>query len=203
MPLQIIYKGKHRFLGWYQLLDEDTEAAEYLFAISPNGWTSRKLWMEWLKHFDQVTQYRCTALSPYRLLMIHAHDSHITLEFVKYCDEVNIKPYCLPPHSTDLLQPLDVGLFSPLQKAYGKAVDHITKFSLFTMWKGNFLPLWIEARQATYTNDNIIAGWREAGLIPLNGRMILAKLPHGPVSEATSSSPLTTVDTCKDSRALL
>ena len=30
---------------------------------------------------------------------------------------------CLPPHSTHLLQPLDVGLFGPLQHAYPEEID--------------------------------------------------------------------------------
>lgn len=55
LPPLIIYKGKHRYMGWYQHLDEYTEVAKYLFAVSPKGWTSRKLGMEWLKHFDTVT----------------------------------------------------------------------------------------------------------------------------------------------------
>jgi len=160
LPL-VIYKGAKRYM------DPDSEAGEYLFAISPKGWTNRKLGMEWLKHFHHVTQSRVTATSPYRLLSFDGHDSCITLESVKYCDEVNINPYCLPPHSTHLLQPLDVGLFSPLQKAYGKAVDRTTRFSFFTIWKANFLPLLVEAREATYTKENMAAGWRGAGLIPM------------------------------------
>jgi len=141
LPPLVIYKGAKRYMGWFQLLDKDSEAGDYLFAISPKGWTNCKLGMEWLKHFNRVTKPRITITSSYRLLIIDGHDSHVRLEFVKYCDEADIKPYCLPPHSTHLLQPLDVGLFSPLQKAYGKAVERATRFSFFTIWKDNFLPL--------------------------------------------------------------
>lgn len=203
LPPLVIYKGVKRYMGWFQYLDEDSEAGNYLFATSPKVWTNRKLGMEWLKHFNQITKLQVTAISPYRLLIIDGHDSHITLEFVKYCDEANIKPYCLPPHSTHLLQPLDVGLFFPLQKAYGKAVDRTTRFSFFTIWKGNFLPLLVEARQATYTKENIAAGWRGAGLIPFNARYILGKLPHGHILESSSPPPSTTIATPKNSSDLL
>ena len=98
---------------------------------------------------DKVTKPQVTPTSPYRLLIIDGHDSHVTLEFIEYCDAANIKPYCLPPHSTHLLQPLDVGLFSPLQKAYGKAVDRISRFSFAKIWKVSFLLLLVEARTAT------------------------------------------------------
>ena len=51
LPPLIIYKGVKRYMGWFQHLDEESEAGKYLFAISPKGWTSRKLGMELLKHF--------------------------------------------------------------------------------------------------------------------------------------------------------
>ena len=123
-------------MGWYRHLEESSEAADYLFAISPKGWTNRKLGMEWLKHIDYITKLRVNTLSPYHLLIIDGHDSHNTLEFIKYCDEVNLKPYCLPPHDTHLLQPLDIDLFAPLQKAYWKAVDRAVRFSFFLFGRG-------------------------------------------------------------------
>ena len=74
LPL-IIYKGAKRHIGWYQYWDENTEGAEYLFA-------SRKLGMEWLKNFDEITKPHIMAICPYRLLIIDEHGPHITLEFV-------------------------------------------------------------------------------------------------------------------------
>lgn len=53
-----------------------------------------------------------------------------------------------------LLQPLDVGSFGPLQKAYGTAVDDAVPFGEAGIPKGNFLPLYIKAR-ARYTKPNI------------------------------------------------
>lgn len=74
--------------------------------------------MEWIKHFHEVTKGIVMG-GEWRLLIIDGHRSHITVEFVEFCLSVNIITYCLPAHSTHLLQPLDVRLFSPLQKAYG------------------------------------------------------------------------------------
>jgi len=119
-------------------LDPDSKAGEYLFEISPKVWTKHKLGMGWLKDFDHVTQSEVTATFAYRLLIIDGHDSQITLEFVRHWDEVNIKPNCLLPHGTHLLQPLDVGLFSPLEKAYGKAVLSDNTIFVFYDREGKF-----------------------------------------------------------------
>ena len=66
-----------------------------------------------------ITRSRLTA-QQYRLLILDGCEIHIHIEFIEYCLDNSIIVYCLPPHSTHLLQPLDVGLFSPLQKYYGK-----------------------------------------------------------------------------------
>ena len=58
------------------------------------------LGMERPNHFDNITKPRVTPTSTYRFLIIDGHNPPITLEFVKDCDEANVKSYCLPPHST-------------------------------------------------------------------------------------------------------
>lgn len=37
--------------------------------------------------------------------------------------EHNIELVCLPPHTTHILQPLNVGLCSPLESAYSKRLE--------------------------------------------------------------------------------
>jgi hypothetical protein len=70
-----------------------------------------------------------------RLLSLDGHESHHYLEFRELCEENNIYTLCMPPHSSHLLQPLDVGRFSPLKRAYSREIgalishhiNHITK----------------------------------------------------------------------------
>jgi len=70
----------------------------------------------------------------------------LILTLLKFCLTPNIIAYSLPSHLTHLLEPLDVGLFSPLQKYYGKQVDQITRFGNILVTKGNFLPMLVEAQ---------------------------------------------------------
>lgn len=46
------------------------------------------------------------------MLICDQFGSHLTYDFVKYCEDHKIIPFFLPPHSSHLLQPLDVGVFS-------------------------------------------------------------------------------------------
>jgi hypothetical protein len=52
------------------------------------------------------------------LLMYNGHGSHTTLDWVTLAHSNNIILFCLPPHTTHRLQPLDVGCFGLLQTAW-------------------------------------------------------------------------------------
>jgi hypothetical protein len=52
---------------------------------SPSGWTNNDIGLSWLKQvFDRYT--RLKAEQGYRLLILNSYRSHLTIEFIKYCD---------------------------------------------------------------------------------------------------------------------
>ena len=59
--------------------------------------------------------------------------------------------FCLLPHSTHLLQPLDVGLFAPLQLAYQKAIEDYYLTTTIGINRDIFFPVYKEALQQAYT----------------------------------------------------
>jgi hypothetical protein len=59
------------------------------------------------------------------LLIYDGHSLHITSDMVETVAANNIHLFCLPPHTTHRLQPLDVGIFRPVQKAWMKNVSSI------------------------------------------------------------------------------
>jgi DDE superfamily endonuclease len=52
------------------------------------------------------------------------------MTFISLADSLQILILVLPPHTTHRLQPLDVGLFSPLAKAYSKRLNAYTNGGL-------------------------------------------------------------------------
>ena len=82
----------------------------------------------------------------------------------------------MPAHSSHLLQPLDVGCFSPLKKAYGRCVEDMMRNSINHITKLEFLPAFNKAYHNSFTQNNICAGFQGAGLIPFNPDSVLAKL---------------------------
>lgn len=112
----------------------------------------------------------------HRLLVLDGHDSHHSTDFEVYCKENNIITLCMPPHSSHILQPLDVGCFSPLKTAYGKQIEGMMRASITHITKEDFLPAIFAAHQAAMTSDNIRGGFRGAGLVPLDPEKVISQL---------------------------
>jgi hypothetical protein len=54
-----------------------------------------------------------------------SHGSHDTLNLIELAQQHNIILFCLPPHTTHKLQPLDVGVFGPFSRAWTDHCDEI------------------------------------------------------------------------------
>lgn len=184
IPPFVIFGGKILISDWYPGMPRD-----WVITVSPNGWTSNELAIKWLKHFDAHTKARTQGV--YRLLIIDGHESHNSHEFHKYCEEQKIIVLCMPPHSSHLLQPLDVGCFSPLKRAYSDEINSWARYSVEQVKKTTFLPAFKTAFDKAIIRENILASFRGAGLVPHDPERVLSKLdvvlrtPTPPPLEAT------------------
>lgn len=75
-----------------------------------------------MKHFDIHTRMESSS-GIWRMLIVDGHSSHTAYPVVEYGLDHGIVIYCLPPHSTHLMQPLDVTCFGPLARAYRTALQ--------------------------------------------------------------------------------
>jgi hypothetical protein len=193
LPPCIIFKGKVHIEGWYQ---DTALPAGSRIEVSQNGWTTDQIGLRWLqKVFIPATTSRMTGR--YRLLILDGHGSHLTPQFDQICSENDIIPICMPAHSSHLLQPLDVGCFSPLKRAYGRLIEEKMRLGFNHIDKLDFLEAYPQARTAIFSSDNIKSGFSAAGLIPLNPDRVLSQLniqlktPTPPGSRSTDSIPKT------------
>jgi hypothetical protein len=133
--------------SWLQAFDPSDHRAH--FASSPSGWTNNNIGLAWLKQvFDRSTKAK--ARSSYRLLILDGHGSHLSMEFIDYCDRNRILLMVYPPHSTHTLQPLDVVMFKPLSSAYSGQVAAFMERcqGLTSMSKRDFYPMFMAAWEA-------------------------------------------------------
>jgi hypothetical protein len=171
IPPFIIVAGKHHLTNWYE---DSTLPSDWVIATTHNGWTTNEKGVEWIRHYEKHTEPR--SCGAYRLLIMDGHESHHSMEFELFCQEKRIITLCMPAHSSHILQPLDVGCFGPLKKAYGREIEGLMKGHLTHITKTDFLPTFFAAFQAAMTENNIKGAFRGAGLIPLDPESVLSRL---------------------------
>jgi DDE superfamily endonuclease/Tc5 transposase DNA-binding domain len=198
IPPFIIAPGKVHLRYWY---DESSLPKDMVVALSENGWTNDDLGLQWLKHFDKHTKDR--VIGTHRLLILDGHGSHITPEFDNYCTENRIVTICMPPHTSHLLQPLDVGCFGAFKTAYGKLIQDLARRGIFHIDKADFLAMYCQAHKSIFTESTIKNSFKATGLIPFDPEAVLSKLIATPSPPGTShgqdqgSSPIWTSETPK------
>jgi hypothetical protein len=172
VPPLIIFKSGHNQAEWYT---DPILPSDWSITHSPKGWTSDELGLQWLeKIFEPFT--RPLTVGAYRLLILDGHSSHLTPEFDQACEKNNIIACCLPAHSSHLLQPLDVGVFSVLKRLYGTAVESRIRIGLHHVDKSDFLAMLLSVRLQTYTIQNIKSGFSHAGIVPYEPQKVLSQL---------------------------
>lgn len=177
----LIISAQKHIESWYQGLPDN-----WLVGVSESGYSNDQLAYEWLKHFDRFSAYRSKVNR--RLLLFDGHNSHCTYEFVTYCNENDIIPFCLPPHTTHLLQPLDVVIFQPYKYHHAQATDDATRTGCTGFSRSEFLHAIQSIRDKTFKSSTIRKGFRQTDLIPYNPQEVLQRLrEYSP--ESTNSAP--------------
>jgi hypothetical protein len=171
VPPVIIFEGKVHQSTWYL----DTLPSDWVIGVSENSWTDNELGLTWLEHvFEKHTAHYTKGV--YRLLILDGHGSHVTPEFDLFCKEHSIITLCMPPHSSHLLQPLDVGYFAVLKQSYGQQIEGHMRNGVNHIDKPDFLQAFYTARTEAMTLANVQSSFAATGLVPHDPERVLSKL---------------------------
>jgi hypothetical protein len=187
IPPYIIFPGKVKQLSWFYNRDLPSD---WQLDTTENGWTNNEKGLEWLKHFEEHS--RDQMVGAWRLLILDGHESHCSVEFENFCEENMIKCFYLPPHSSHITQPLDVGCFGPLKWWYGDVLSKRMRWGTVHIDKTEFLSAFLEAFPKAFTTTNIEGGFRHSGLVPFNPEYVISQLdvhlrtPTPPTIEPTT-----------------
>ena len=158
VPPMHVFPGE-RFRGYNPM--ENCVTGAY-FGRSPKGWITTELFYGWItNHF-----YRHVCEKPV-LLLVDGHRSHIDVEVSKFCKDNDILLYCLPPYTSHMTQPLDVGFFKPLKVAWAKARSKV--------FAEVFKEAWINAVKMS----NIVNAFKATGTCPFDIKAICPE-KYGP-----------------------
>lgn len=185
----VIFPGKQVGEGW---MDELSDEEKYWVTASEKGWTSEEIGLRWLEEvFHPETQAK--AGQRRRLLIMDGHSSHVNSAFIQQCDSFRINLLILPPHSTHRLQPLDVGLFSPLATAYTTIFDRQWQAHEGRLYvnKARFFGILMQAWHRAVTSDNIQGSFAKAGIYPHDRSLVINKV-FRPTAQPRTPSPVPT-----------
>ena len=146
-----------------------------LYGLSKKGWIDSELFDNWFNnHFLPHSP-----VSRPIILFLDGHSSHYQPAVVRKAAASKVILFCLPPHTTHLLQPLDRSCFSPLKAAWNAECQLFTSCNPGKVVnRYNFIQLLSQAWARAMNPDNIKSGFRVTGICPFNRDVV--KLPTSP-----------------------
>ena len=140
-----------------------------LYGLSKTGWINRELFFQWFyRHFLVY----CPPIRPLLLLM-DGHSSHYCPDVITAAAQEKVILFTLPPHTTHLAQPLDVGCFSPLKSCWKQVCHNFYKRNPGrVVSRYDFSHLFSEAWMLAMSQKNIRAGFSATGVYPFNPRKV-------------------------------
>jgi len=175
LPPALIYQGVSGIQSaWVEAVE--AQKHQVFFSNSASGWTNDEIGLFWLQNvFERFTREK--AARDYRLLILDGHGSHVTREFIEYCDSHRILLSVFPPHATHSLQPLDVVVFAPLAKHYSSELDrHLQRsLGLTRVSKQDFFAIFWAAWGTTMREDLIVRSFEATGVWPMDAEVVLKR----------------------------
>ncbi|KAF8579084.1 hypothetical protein K439DRAFT_1620808 [Ramaria rubella] len=163
VPALMVLPGSKELSEWWA----DTPEGMGSVVCTPNGWTDNEVYLGGFKKiFLPYATSRNTSGKPI-LSITDSHKSHEMRELMETAFKKDVLLFCLPPHTTDHLQPLDIGVFGPLQKnwahrsqecsAKGAPIDPISAVREY-----------INVHEKSMTAKCIHSAFRKTGIHPFN-----------------------------------
>jgi hypothetical protein len=112
------------------------------------------------------------------------------MDFLEYCHRNRILVAILPPHSTHMLQLLDVVMFKPLSDAYSSELtDHLHHSQeLVPIKKGGFFLLFWKAWKSSFKKELVLKSFEATGIWPMVPEPVLKRFNYKNEHEGEASA---------------
>ena len=148
--------------------------------MTDSSWSNSEVFLEYMEtHFKK---YVPMTGDP-KLVLFDGHKSHINLTLAEWGRKNNVVYFVLPPHTSHIIQPLDVVCFGPLKSAYNKECQSFLRQHPGQRITWNDIGgISSRAYNKVITADNLTASFRKTGIYPFNKDSIEdVKLAHSAI----------------------
>lgn len=163
IPPMIIFKG----VRWNDSL-KNNQLPNSLVRLSPKGWINGDLFLEWFRFFiDSIHAARPV------VLLMDSHSAHIGPEIIQVAKDNQVFIMTFPPHTSHLLQPLDVGVYKSLKSKWSKELNNFMLLQPNNKPdRSNFHDILNPAFLDSFSPSNIINAFRKSGACPFNASAV-------------------------------
>ncbi|XP_050309036.1 uncharacterized protein LOC126745308 [Anthonomus grandis grandis] len=156
LPPLIIYQGQNLWSTWKG--SNDLEGTCY--AVSDKGWMTTAVFNSWFSKFCSIVSERPL------LLIMDGHVSHLDRGTIELAIQNNIILFKLPPHATNILQPLDKCCFASLKLKWNQKLTEWQRLNHRRLTKSEFADLICELWNEGITEAIIKKSFESTGIYP-------------------------------------
>lgn len=167
LPPLVVFKGKHMWNSWIPT----DEYPGMTYSATKNGWMETETFE---KYFENNFLRNIGKDRPV-VLIYDGHTSHISVSLIEMAIANDVVIVKLPPHSSHLLQPMDLCVFKPLKMAWDAQLIKWQRQNYGTklpkpMFCTIISKIWSQINPAI-----LIKGFEKGGLHPFNNEVIPAE----------------------------
>lgn len=179
LPPYVVYKAERLYDQWCIGGPKNTK-----YNRTKSGWFDAVCFQDW---FDRIAVPWAKELTGRKILIGDNLSSHIQIEVVRQCLRNDIRLVFLPPNSTHITQPLDVGFFRPLKQHWRQIItEYKTQNPRNSTVNKSSFPLLLKLlMQKISKNQEIIIknAFKATEIVPLNPEAVLKRLPSKRLEE--------------------
>lgn len=164
------FNNIYRKIVWDKWIDDKSSFAGTTYTETNNGWMEKEVF---LNYFEK-SFLKTTNPSPENpiLLIYDGHSSHVDLTLMEMAVKNNVTILLLPPHSSHLLQPMDLAVFKSIKTTWDQRLCTWSRHH-----QGQKLPKAELSRIICEIWENmdiqiIKNGFRKSGIYPFNKYVI-------------------------------
>lgn len=172
----IVVQGEYYLEEWFEV--EGTPEGS-VFNLSPNGRITEKAAWGWIQFFHRQTKDRVADGQP-RLLLFKGQPHYLTFNFLQFCKQHLIIPFCFPPNIGHLMQPFD-GKHFQNYKQYWRRKIYLLPPDDADEEKTDFLLAFPPVREEALRPQAIADTFVDQGIFPFDpSKMIQPLQEHTP-----------------------
>ena len=140
---------------------------EFTVATSDSGWMKAETFYEFIGNAFIPWLEKHVVTKPV-ILFVDGHKTHMSMQVTTLCEDNGIILYLLPPNTTHILQPADVGPFKPLKAYWRQEIIKFQKENCNSVVRRKHVALLLKNVLDKLKKTSIVNGFRACGLYPLD-----------------------------------